>query len=300
MQTTLDVYPGLSYLSDRYDCILLDAYGVFWGGNDFGVLPGCREVMAYFIQTGKVIGILSNSTQLSSREIEKFQRQGLIQKEHFHFLVTSGEVARKLFLKEELPFPTPRMNFWLFGGPHPKFSSHEALFKETGYRETLDIDQADFIYLSIPHIGGVDQTNPEVFRSEVVKIRVKNLPMICPNPDQFAHEGNPPKAVVRQGGIAKIYEEMGGQVFYIGKPNPRVFKEAFDQVLNFKIVKPAEILMVGDTPETDIRGARLFGMPSALTTQTGMMADRISQKGLHSALGELNVDDFPDYLIERL
>lgn len=300
MKINLDVYPGLSYLSDRYDCILLDASGVFWGGNDFGVLPGSREAMAQCIQKGKVIGILSNSTQLASREIEKFQRQGLIQKEHFHFLVTSGEIARKIFLKKDLPFATPRMSFWLFGGPHPKFPSHEALFKETGYREASDIDQADFIYLSIPHIGGIDQANPEVFRSEIAKIKVKNLPMICPNPDLFAHEGNPPKAVARQGSIAKIYEEMGGQVFYIGKPNSRVYKEAFDQFLTFKIVKPAEILMVGDTPETDIRGAHLFGMRSALTTQTGIMADRISQKGSHTALRELSLEDFPDYLIERL
>lgn len=287
-------------MKEPFKGVLLDAYGVFWGGNDVGVLPGSKEVMEKLVSDGKIVGILSNATQLSSKEVSKLQSHGLIQGNHFQFLITSGDVARLVFLHEKPPFETPRNTFWLFSGGHPKFISHEAIFKDTVYKETSDLNEADFIYISVPHINGEDQVDPEVFREEIEKIKIKNLPMVCANPDRFAHEGNPPRAVVRQGSIAKIYEEMGGQVFYIGKPYNKVYSIAMSQFQERKIFNPQEILMVGDTPETDIRGSRFFGMKSALVTQTGIMGDRIARRGWDAALKEIPPSDIPDYYIGGL
>ncbi len=295
----MNIFPSLANISNPYQGILLDAYGVFWGGNDCGVFPGSKESMEQLVLSNKIVGILSNSTQLASKEKGKFERHGIVQGKHFHFLITSGEVARDIFLNERLPFATPRMSFWLFGGIHPKFSSHEAIFEGTKYCETLEINEADFIYISIPHINGEDQVDPELFREEIERIKQKNLPMVCPNPDCFAHEGKPPRPVVRQGSIAKMYEEMGGQVFYIGKPHHKAYSFALEQFHQHQVNHLTGILMVGDTPETDIRGARRFGISSALITHTGIMAERISRKGLQEALKELPIEDMPNYLIER-
>ena len=55
-----------------------------------------------------------------------------------------------------------------------------------------------------------------------------------------------------------MYEQMGGQVFYIGKPHNKAYTIAMNHFEHHNITKPREILMVGDTPETDIRGARSF------------------------------------------
>lgn len=300
MSSPNKIFPGIAQISDHFPGILLDAYGVFWGGNDTGLLPDSKEIMEKLVLSNKIVGILSNSTQLASKEINKLSSHGLIQGKHFHFLITSGEVARGIFLNEKLPFETSRNKFLLSGGIHPKFSSHEAIFQDTLYSETSDIDEADFIYVSIPHINGEDQENAEVFREGIAKLKMKNLPMICPNPDQFAHEGKPTRAVVRQGSIAMIYEQMGGQVFYIGKPHKNAYNIAMNHFEQYAITKPQDILMVGDTPETDIRGARSFGMPSALVTQTGIMADRIRHHGLERSMETLSPQDYPDYFIGRL
>lgn len=297
---TGEFFPGVTHISDSFKGILLDAYGVFWGGNDFGVLPGAKETMEKLVLGGKIVGVLSNSTQLAAKEISKLHLHGLVQGKHFHFLITSGEVARHIFLNEKLPFGTPKNKFWVFGGVHPKYSSHEAIFQGTLYSETSNIEEADFVYTSIPHINGEDQINPELFQKEIEKITVNNLPMICPNPDQFAHEGKPSRAVVRQGSIALMYEKIGGQVFYIGKPHNKAYAMTMSHFEKHVCINPSEILMVGDTPETDIRGARLFGMPSALVTQTGIMADRIAHNGLETALKTLVSSDSPDFFIERL
>lgn len=284
-------------MSFEFKGFLLDAYGVFWAGNDCGLLPGSKETMQQLVLSGKIVGILSNSTQMAHKEISKLHQHGLVQGEHYHFLITSGELARTLFLTEKLPFKGNK--FWVFGGVHPRFSSYTLLFEDTSYTETAHIDDADFIYLSVPHINGEDQTDPEVFREEIEKIKSKNLPMICANPDLFAHEGQPPRVVVRQGSIGKLYEEMGGEVFYIGKPYREAYSTAIDQFRKLGVTNINEILMVGDTPETDIRGARTMGMPTALV-MTGIMADRISQKGQETALEELLAENTPDYFIQRI
>lgn len=293
-------YPSLHSISDPFKGILLDAYGVFWRGNRAGLFPGSKEVMERLVQEGKIVGILSNATQLSEKEIEKFKPYGLLPERHFHFFITSGDVTRTLLCQEELPFPTPRQTFCLFGTAHPHYSSHAMILGSTPYREVFHPDEADFLFISVPHLKGEDQTDPHLFKDQVAAIRKKGLPMVCPNPDRFAHEGNPPRAVVRQGSIAALYEEMGGFVFYTGKPSRRMYEAAMDKFSLYGLSQPHEILMVGDTPETDSRGARNFGMPAALVTQTGILAERVSQSSLKEVLQALLPSDAPDYWIDSL
>jgi len=294
------IHNNLESISEPFDGILLDAYGVFWGGNSIGLLPGSKETMERLVANGKIVGILSNSTQLARNEIEKLNAQGLIQGEHFHFLITSGEEAKRIFTNSDLPFPTPNKKFYLFGTPHPKFSSHNTLFQNTSFHETTDIEEADFIYILIPHIDGKDQTDPFLFKEHVALYKSAKIPMVCANPDRFAHEGNPPKAVVRQGSIAQIHEKQGGQVFYIGKPSTIMYMAAMTSFNQFGITNPRKVLMVGDTPETDIRGARTFNMPSALVIKTGIMGDRIVHQGWEETLKAFFAEDFPDFYLEQM
>lgn len=291
-------YPSLAHIAGPFDAILLDAYGVFWQGNATGFFPGAPKVMEALVASGKIVGILSNSTQLSSREGDKLSRHGISLGQHFHFLVTSGEVARNVFLNGPLPFQTPNKKFWVLGGIHPRFHSHQDIFAATGYQETSDIGQADFIYVGIPHVQGQDQTDPEIFRRQILALDLK-LPMMCINPDRFAHEGQPPRAVVRQGSIAAMYQEMGGPVYYIGKPYENAFAYAMQNFQVHGISNPHDVLMVGDTPECDIKGARKFGMKSALITETGIMGERVLHFGREKAIRQLCVDEVPHYFIER-
>ncbi|MBS4169260.1 TIGR01459 family HAD-type hydrolase [Parachlamydia sp. AcF125] len=292
------IFPTLSSIVSPFKGILLDAYGVFWGGNDMGPIPGAKEAMENLVASGKIVGVLSNSTQLAWKEIKKLESHGIIEGKHFHFLLTSGEIAREIFLKGSFPIQTLHKKFWVLGGAHPAFSSHESIFQGTGYRETSNIDEADFIYAGVPHIEGEDQRDPEIFRNEIQRVVKKKLTLMCANPDRFAHEGIPPKAVVRQGSIAAMYEELGGTVFYIGKPYPVAYAKALERFFEREILPFSEILMVGDTPETDIRGAHQCGISSALILQTGIMGDRIATQGLESAMQTLF--DRPDFFIDRL
>lgn len=285
-------------LIDIYDHFLLDAYGVFWGSAAVGLLPGARETMEFLVSKGKKVGILSNSTQLAAKEKEKLSKYGLKEGVHYQFLLTSGEVTRELLIMEKLPFSTPKKKYWLLGSDHPRFSPHSVLFEETGYSQTEILEDADFIYIMIPHLEGIDQESPEAFLQAIRNAASKGIPVLCSNPDHFAHEGSPPRLVVRQGMIAHLLQDQGAVVHYIGKPFGAVYEKALKQFPTG--VQPREILMVGDTPETDIRGASQAGLATALVTETGLMKERIKENSVSFAIGQLPATDQPDHIIKGL
>jgi PBP4 family serine-type D-alanyl-D-alanine carboxypeptidase len=287
---------SLESLAARYDGFLLDAYGVFWGSSEVGVLPGAAEAMAYLVSQGKYVGILSNSSQLAAKEKEKVKRYGLYEGVHYHFFLTSGEVAKELFSQESLPFPTPRHTYWLFGTPHPRAGSQQ-MFEGTKYRETKDLEEADFIHISVPHIDGVDQEDPEVFRDSVAAA-LSGIPVLCVNPDRFANEGSPPRPVVRQGSIAAMFAEQGASVYWMGKPFNMIYEAALAKFP--QEISRNKILMIGDTPETDIRGAHGVGLDAALVTKTGVMTAPFEKEGLAPVIERLPESDKPEFLLERL
>lgn len=292
-------YPLLD-MSLSFTGILLDAYGVFWAGNAAGALPGAPHAMKALVASGKVVGILSNATRLAEVEIGKLASHGIHLREHFHFLITSGEIARQTALSNTLPFKTSSSKYFVLGGPYPECDIHSEIFAGSLFSETRDLSEAGFIYASTPQIQGEDQTDPTIFEPHVQSCISSNLPMLCANPDLFAHEGYPPKAVVRQGSLARRYKELGGSVYYIGKPYSPAFAKAMQEFAKYNIHKPSEILMIGDTPETDVRGAKLFGMSSALITKTGIMADRLEALHPTESVIALLSDDHPHFFLERL
>jgi HAD superfamily hydrolase (TIGR01459 family) len=294
MKLTEQMILPFSALIDQFDAFLLDAYGVFWASSEVGMLPEAKETMALLMAQGKKVGILSNSTQLNFQD--KLAKWGVHENIHYHFLLTSGQVLRQLLLADQLPFPTPRKSYWLFGSDHPRYTPHSIAFKGTAYRQTMNIDEADFIHINIPQIEGYDQEDPKAFLPHVREAALKNIPVLCSNPDPFAHEGAPPRLVVRQGTIAQLFQEQGASVHFIGKPFPLVYQEALRRFPD--TIPSHRILMIGDTPETDIRGARQAGLATAVVTETGVMAGRLKRDGLQ-AIHQLPESDKPTFAIER-
>jgi ribonucleotide monophosphatase NagD (HAD superfamily) len=60
--------------------------------------------------------------------------------------------------------------------------------------------------------------------------------------------------------FAKRYEELGGEVFYHGKPHPSVYRTC----LELLDLPPERVLGIGDSLRTDIAGAAAAGLDSLL------------------------------------
>ena len=76
--------------------------------------------------------------------------------------------------------------------------------------------------------------------------------LICTNPDLIVHRGNTVEYCA--GTIAKIFESLGGQVIYFGKPHKEIYQMCFS--------KNEKTIAIGDNLNTDIKGANNMNIDS--------------------------------------
>ena len=91
-----------------------------------------------------------------------------------------------------------------------------------------------------------------------IKVYLKNIlkkKMICTNPDLIVDRGN--KREFCAGSVAMVFEKIGGEVIYFGKPYPEVYNQSIDN-------KNKKILSIGDNLNTDIKGANLLNYDSLI------------------------------------
>ncbi len=271
-------------LKDKFDVFVLDIYGVIWDGK--APIKGMLEAMAALKQAGKTVILLSNSTHRQEKSDEINAKRGFIKGVHYDKVVTSGDLAYDTFSED-----TRRLKFYQLA------KRTEELFVDSPYIEVKNPEEADFVYAGVPQIfeDGIwkDFLTLEPFEGELKKIYKLGLPLICANPDMKAHEKQYDEAVVRQGSVARYFEELGGDVEYFGKPYPQIFDFALQDI----DVPDERILMVGDTLETDILGGNSYGLKTALT-MTGIAKENMEAEGF-SLMEEYcrEVQIIPDYIL---
>ena len=105
--------------------------------------------------------------------------------------------------------------------------------------------------------------------------------LVATNPDNWcpvSHEKTRPGA----GATAAFLEASSGRhAYYLGKPNGYMFHRACHKLAELALGEPENVIMIGDTMETDIRGAFEAGMQSFLvlsgSTQLESIADYVYQ-----------------------
>jgi HAD superfamily hydrolase (TIGR01459 family) len=108
--------------------------------------------------------------------------------------------------------------------------------------------EADFVL----NTGPDDHRNPSdmnEFEPVLADCAARRLPMICANPDLEVIRGG--VRVLCAGSLAVRYQELGGDVRSLGKPDAAIYQPVLE-VLGL----PADrVLAVGDSLRTDIAGA---------------------------------------------
>jgi NagD protein len=88
--------------------------------------------------------------------------------------------------------------------------------------------------------------------------------LLATNPDNWCPVG-PEKTRPGAGATASFLEaSTGRRAYYLGKPNGYMFHRARRKLTDISFAKPENVVMIGDTMETDIRGAFESGMQSYL------------------------------------
>jgi HAD superfamily hydrolase (TIGR01450 family) len=96
-------------------------------------------------------------------------------------------------------------------------------------------------------------------------IRRLNIPVIVANSD-VAYPVNGTDLAVAVGSLATMIENIVGKTFIrFGKPDTMMYSHGFACAhANDETLSKADVLMVGDTLQTDILGANTFGIDTAL------------------------------------
>ncbi len=243
----MKILKSIFEISDKFDGLILDIWGVIHDGRE--LYPGVVDTLNKFHQHNKKIVMLSNAPRRSSVVIKKLDDLGVPRKA-YDYAITSGEVMFE-FVKNHKEW---KNSPYYYIGPE----KDSDLLHELGTKAVSNAKDAKFAFVT----GYDDDDSPEDEKIEQLKeIKRYNLPLLCANPDMVIVRRNGMEALC-SGVIAKQYEDMGGKVYYYGKP----YSPAYEKCFSLLNMPKQRILAVGDNPDTDIKGARNMGIYPVLVT----------------------------------
>jgi HAD superfamily hydrolase (TIGR01450 family) len=242
-------------LIDRYEVLLLDAYGVLVHSS--GTLAGAAELITKLNRAAKPYYILTNdASRLPATAAARFQSMGLaIETDR---IITSGALLKGYFAKNRLTG-----SHCVVLGPEDSVRYVElAGGVVVPPQETFDVlvigDESGFPFL---------ETVDTVLTGLIRKLdHGENVHLVLPNPDLIYPKSDRGFGIT-SGGIALILEAAlhqrypGRSNFHfdrLGKPHAVIFKEALRRS------GTRDMVMIGDQLATDIRGAHAFGLDSVL------------------------------------
>jgi HAD superfamily hydrolase (TIGR01459 family) len=132
----------------------------------------------------------------------------------------------------------------------------------------VPLDEAEGIVCTGPFDEQAE--TPEDYRATLLLAKVRGLKMLCSNPDIVVDLGD--RRIYCAGAIAQLYEAMGGEALYFGKPHPPIYDLARRRLAALADPDPARTLAVGDGIATDIQGGIAEGLDTLFVTG-GLAAD---------------------------
>ena len=245
---------GLRSIADNYDLFYIDLWGVVHNG--INLHEQAILTLNQLLKMNKEFVLLTNAPR-PNETVKKFlEKMGMGEKIRNH-VFTSGEAALN-YLKK---FYLTKKFFHI--GPSRDFD----LFKDFKNNQLKNLENSQYLLCT----GLFDEHNKDLnYYKEMFKNYI-NRKMICTNPDLIVDRGN--QRELCAGSVAMVFQKMGGEVIYFGKPYPEVYNQSIDN-LNKKIIS------IGDNLNTDIKGANLLNYDSLLISN-GVHRNEIKDIGVN-------------------
>jgi HAD superfamily hydrolase (TIGR01459 family) len=248
---------GLSDMADRYDVVFSDVWGVLHNG--LRAYEGASDALARFRRDGGTVILISNAPRPGPSVMGQLDRLG-VPREAYDDIVTSGDMTR-MSVEARIAEPVfhlgPDRDKPIFEGLPVRFASAE-----------------DAAYVVCSGLWNDREDAPDDYRGTFEPLVARKAPLICANPDIVVEVGG--TLVYCAGALAALYEEMGGEAPYRGKPNEPVYGEALARAARIRgsDVPVSRVLAVGDAIRTDIAGAAGIGADTLFIAK-GIHADEL-------------------------
>lgn len=240
---------GVAELAARYDHFVVDQWGVLHDGH--APYPNAIACLQRLRDAGKRVVLLSNSGKRAWVNRARLEQIGFADT-LFDDVVTSGEATWRALRDRADPFLKGlgrRCILWSRYGDR-------SLLEELDLEVVARAEDADFLLLG----GAEDEARLEDFQLALEGAAARDLPMICANPDIVAVQANGAFGMA-PGAVARHYEELGGRVFYVGKPHRPIYESCLEALGH---PPTSGIVAIGDSLEHDIAGAAGMALDTAL------------------------------------
>ncbi len=238
------IIESLAEISDQYDAVFCDLWGCLHNGIE--AFPEAVEALRAFRARGGKVVLLTNSPRARlgvASQLLTFKAP----EDCWDTIATSGDSARAAMFRGIVG-----KKVWFMGQTidEPFFEPIKVVDDPVAI-ERVPLDEAE----GIACIGPFDpHADPNVNRPQFLYAKQKGLKLLCANPDIVVDRGD--KREWCAGALAALYEEMGGESLYFGKPHPPIYDLARRRLGELgPMPSDARILAIGDGMMTDIKGA---------------------------------------------
>ncbi len=233
------------------DCWLIDMDGVLM--HEGHALPGAEDFLARLIQRGRRFLVLTNNSIFTPRDLSaRLARSGLQAPEDS---IWTSALATADFLSSQ----SPGGSAYVIG----EAGLTTALY-EVGY--TLTDTAPDYVVL------GETRTYSFEAITRAIRLVGSGARFIATNPDVTSPSAEGPLPAT--GSVAAmITKATGAQPYFVGKPNPMMFRSAMNRIE----AHSESTVMIGDRMDTDVIAGIEAGLETILVLSGSTKAADIAR-----------------------
>lgn len=244
-------------ISGQYGLALVDLWGCVHNGKE--IFPEAEAALLRFREEGGHVVLVTNAPRPRDAILTRLNEMGLSQ-DAYDGIATSGDAAQEAML-----LGAAGHRVWHLGP-----AKDEAFFTDlpdwAGQQKPIErvgFEDAEGIVCT----GLFDEftEEPDAYRGRFLSAKTRGLKLLCANPDIVVDYGE--QRLYCAGALAQLYDEMGGESLYFGKPHPPIYDLARRIAAERGVTARAEsTICIGDGINTDILGGMAEGIDTLFIT----------------------------------
>lgn len=255
-----EIITRLADVSPRYDALFCDLWGCVHDGHH--VFAEAVAALRAFRERRGIVLLLTNSPRPKAAVMAQLRDLGMPD-DAWDEIATSGDAAQNALIsgavgRRVLHIGAPKDESF-FDELAPDLAEAAAKLPPI---KRVPLDEAEGIVCT--GLADTPDASPADYRGTLLAAKQRRLPMLCVNPDIVVDHGG--RRLWCAGALARDYAEMGGRVFYFGKPHPPIYDLARRRLAALQKIEDAGILCIGDGIATDIQGAMGEGLDALFIT----------------------------------
>lgn len=234
------IIQNLAEIGGDYGVLFCDLWGCVHNGKM--AYPAAIAALQAYRAGGGRVALVTNAPRPRGLVADQIARLG-VPDDAWDDIVTSGDAAQDAMFSGRVG-----RRVWHVGPDRDLGFFTETQDPRAAGIARVPLEEAEGIVVTGPYDDRTDR--PEDYRDRLAAARDRGLPLLCVNPDIVVDYGD--QRLYCAGALAQLYEEMGGEALYFGKPHAPIYDLARRR-LGVGADVPA--LAIGDGIGTDILGA---------------------------------------------